>query len=293
MWKVKLNNMTPKIKKILHLIGGGLGLSGIIFVTIKLNTYAADIDFKTFDTKVWIILVLGILFYGYANVFLSFAWKNLVTYLRANITSNLAIKIYGVSQLAKYLPGNIIHLAGRQSLGMGAGISALVLAKSTVWELVSLAVAGSVFMILTIPLIVSINNIFFWIAFALVFFLAQFVIKKLISVNCQKAFNLQSLFLAISGLIFVLILSSISSVDISVIQMPAVCAGFVVAWLIGFVTPGAPAGVGVREMVLIFLLKGIVIEADLLVAVVLGRIVTVLGDLLFFFFAFFKMKVEN
>jgi glycosyltransferase 2 family protein len=38
----------------------------------------------------------------------------------------------------------------------------------------------------------------------------------------------------------------------------------------------------VRELVLLFLLKGLVSEADLLLAVMLGRVVTVAGDLAFF-----------
>ena len=43
---------------------------------------------------------------------------------------------------------------------------------------------------------------------------------------------------------------------------------------------------GVREFVLLFLLKGMISESDLLLAVVLGRFVTVLGDLLFFLLTF-------
>jgi uncharacterized membrane protein YbhN (UPF0104 family) len=60
------------------------------------------------------------------------------------------------------------------------------------------------------------------------------------------------------------------------------CGAFVVAWLVGLVTPGAPAGVGVRELVLMALLKGLVPEDDLLMAVLLSRVVTVGGDGLFF-----------
>jgi uncharacterized membrane protein YbhN (UPF0104 family) len=57
---------------------------------------------------------------------------------------------------------------------------------------------------------------------------------------------------------------------------------YVVAWLAGLVTPGAPAGVGVREMVLIFLLGHAIPETELLPAVVVSRLVTVAGDVLFF-----------
>ena len=57
------------------------------------------------------------------------------------------------------------------------------------------------------------------------------------------------------------------------------------AWLAGLLTPGAPAGIGVRELVLVLLLKGIVPEAELLLAVLLSRLVTVGGDLLFYLVA--------
>jgi hypothetical protein len=57
---------------------------------------------------------------------------------------------------------------------------------------------------------------------------------------------------------------------------------FIIAWLIGFATPGSPAGLGVREAVLITLLDSPSIEDTLLVAVLISRIVTVLGDMLFF-----------
>lgn len=46
--------------------------------------------------------------------------------------------------------------------------------------------------------------------------------------------------------------------------------------------PGAPAGIGVRETVLVLLLGSYMIEADLLMAVLIGRIVTVFGDVIFF-----------
>ena len=63
---------------------------------------------------------------------------------------------------------------------------------------------------------------------------------------------------------------------------PAACGAYTAAWLAGFVTPGAPAGLGVRELVLVFLLDGHAAEPDLLPAVVLSRVVTVLGDTFFF-----------
>jgi len=60
---------------------------------------------------------------------------------------------------------------------------------------------------------------------------------------------------------------------------------YVLAWLAGFVTPGAPAGLGIRELVLLFLLQGLVGGPDLLLVILLGRVITVSGDLVFFILA--------
>jgi uncharacterized membrane protein YbhN (UPF0104 family) len=56
----------------------------------------------------------------------------------------------------------------------------------------------------------------------------------------------------------------------------------VLAWLLGLITPGAPAGVGVRELVLLGLLSSFVPQSTILLATVVGRLVTIGGDLLFF-----------
>ncbi len=54
------------------------------------------------------------------------------------------------------------------------------------------------------------------------------------------------------------------------------------AWLVGFVTPGSSAGIGVREAVLIAALEGTLgAPASALIALAL-RLVTVGGDVVFF-----------
>ncbi len=60
---------------------------------------------------------------------------------------------------------------------------------------------------------------------------------------------------------------------------------YVIAWLIGLYTPGAPAGIGVREMALVFMLGVLFSESEILNAVVLVRLVNITGDFLFFLVA--------
>ena len=64
--------------------------------------------------------------------------------------------------------------------------------------------------------------------------------------------------------------------------MPGLVAGFALAGIVGFVTPGAPAGLGVREGVMLLLL-GTQYPAAEAGAIVVGlRLATTLGDILLF-----------
>lgn len=55
-------------------------------------------------------------------------------------------------------------------------------------------------------------------------------------------------------------------------------AAYMIAWVLGFVIPGAPGGIGVREMVLTLLLAPVTGKDCIVVLGVLHRLVTVLGD---------------
>ena len=85
---------------------------------------------------------------------LALAWWNLLAQFGASVSKRWAIKTYGISQLAKYVPGNIFHLAGRQAMGMAAGTPGWVLAKSSIWELVLISIAGAMFSLLALPLLI-------------------------------------------------------------------------------------------------------------------------------------------
>ncbi len=53
-----------------------------------------------------------------------------------------------------------------------------------------------------------------------------------------------------------------------------------ISWSIGFVSPGAAAGIGVRETILILLLGGVIEPAPATSTAVAYRLVTTFGDLI-------------
>ncbi len=272
------------LKRLLHWVGSGLALVGIAFVAFRLHTYWGELNPASISAGTWVLIVVLIACYAFANILLGSAWFQLIHSSGAGLGRWQAVRIYGISQLAKYLPGNIFHLAGRQALGLAAGVSGAVLARSTLAELLLIAVSGAIFATLALPLVAPqlpfLAGATLWMI--LVCGVAT-VLRRLRNRDVANAFLMQTLFLMLSGALFVALLAAISSQPIAGGQwMVQIGGAYVVAWLGGFVTPGAPAGLGVRELILLFLFKGNIPEADLLLATLLGRLVTVAGDVLFF-----------
>ena len=278
-----LARMRCFLRRWLHIIGGMLGLLGVVFVVMRLNTYSQQIDLARFDARAWSMIGMLALVYGAANLLLAQAWWHLLAFFDVTVGRKWAVKVYGLSQVAKYVPGNIFHLAGRQTLGMAAGLPARALAKSALLELGLIAVAGAMFGLLAAPLMWSdltvpvSSGVFGAMAVGVVL-----ILRWLLSPSVGAALVWQIFFLAISGAVFMGVLALVSPSAVSFSTFSPLCGAYVIAWLVGLVTPGAPAGVGVRELVLLFLIGGQVEQVDLFLAIVLGRLVTVGGDFLFF-----------
>ncbi|MDA5318618.1 hypothetical protein [Vibrio cholerae] len=271
-------------RRILHWVGSFLALAGILFVGFRLYSYSLELDLLQIALVDWVFIAALSITYGAANFFLASAWWYLMKNYRIPVSRLESTRIYGISQLAKYVPGNIFHLAGRQALGMAAGLAPGALAKSTAWELGLIAIAGAQFGWLTLPLIMpqfteSISLFLLLCSVAL----TGSVLQGIFGRKAVFAFLWQILFLLVSGVIFIaLILMMSGGEELTGWHWLTIGGGDIVAWLVGLVTPGAPAGVGIRELILLFMLNGMVAEKDLLMAVLLGRLVTVGGDFLFF-----------
>jgi hypothetical protein len=280
--------MMPEfLKRLLRLAGSALGLIGVVFVVIKLVEYGDQIELAKFDVGTFLALFGLVLVYGVANLLLVFAWRDLLNYLGISVDANWAVRTYGTSQLAKYVPGNIFQFAGRQAIGMTAGLPAWPLAKSALWELGVISATGSLFAIMVLPFFVGeITGSLALFIFLVSVVVCVYVACRLFSPWVARAVSRYAVFLAISGIVFAAVLYLVAPSGPAVSSaFTVICGAYVVAWLAGLLTPGAPAGAGVRELVLYAILHSVVGKADLLTAIVLGRIVTVFGDVVFYLFS--------
>lgn len=279
--------MQPILKRTLHRVGSALAIVGIIFVGLRLYDYSLDVGLIRLDNKTWFFLAALAVVYGMANILLASAWRYLLLHFSCSMSWLCAIRIYGQSQLAKYVPGNVMHIASRQALGLAAGIHGWSLAKASVWELCLISILGGSFTILVAErFLFNVTSFMSVTVFVITIFFLTAGFYRLLGSFVALAVICYFFFLVISGMLFVSVLEVMSPLGkINYSQFIPICSAFIVAWLAGLITPGAPAGVGVREFVLLFLLRGLVIEESLLSAVLFSRVITVFGDVLFYLFS--------
>lgn len=274
------------IKRILHICGSLLACAAIFFMFVRLQSYVDKIDFSALISTLWMYIIILSLVVSICNMFLVLIWYRCLEYLGVHALFSAATWIYGFSQLGKYIPGNIFHLAGRQTIGMAENLPAGKTLKSIIWELAILACTASG--IFCPPFIAQ---YFFpglspaWLSgiFALCCVGVPYVAGRVLGREIRGAILWAVLYLCSFGGVFAAILSLITHTDLSPLEMFYGSTAYIVAWFVGFVTPGAPAGLGIREGAMLFLMKDIPVpEAELLLAVMLSRIITIFGDFLFF-----------
>lgn len=279
-------------RKHLHLVGSGLGVIGVIFVAIKLLQYRDQLSFSTLSASTWLAISLLTIGYGFCGALLALAWRELLAFHKLDVTPQWSVRVYGMSQLAKYIPGNIFHLASRQAIGVAAGMPAWPFAKSIGWELGIISASALLFIPLAMPLKIPTSGAAVaGLAFLALVAAAVLLLKTRLSARLAKAVAYYVTFLLLTGLTFAALLNLTSTIEVGTTShlglWISLSGAYVLAWLVGLVTPGAPAGVGVREAILYLLLNRLTSHAELITAIVLGRGVSVAGDFLFFVAATF------
>jgi glycosyltransferase 2 family protein len=248
-------------------------------------------------------LVTGIAIYALACFPLAWAWQTILVSLHGERRRPDHLLItYARSQLGKYIPGNVAHIAGRHIVASSQGYSNPALVFSTLYEISGLlSAAGLVSSVALLfsgaaileqfPLIVAVPIL----AFVLpIFYLVHRLAPRISSIgNVGEPVGNGSapallfvpyihylLFFLLAGGALVL-LTAQTGKTLDTQDYLLVGLAFATSWTLGFLTPGAPSGIGVREAVLVLILSPLVGSAQAIIVSVLFRVVTVGGDLLF------------
>jgi hypothetical protein len=235
--------------------------------------------------------VVALLLYLVGSVLLAFAWVVLVRASAAGSPRTWPLlRGHLRAQVAKYLPGNVFHFAYRHvaarregvahaSLGAALGLEAALLLAAA--GIVALGVVSDP----RIEAVVPWARQFVWLApsLALLAWLALSFVAPRFGIPdapvMQRAPRL-ALVLAINLVFFALAGAALRELHPQGNTMPfsAWCGWLALAWLLGYVTPGAPAGLGLREGVLALGLTPVLGESEALALALLYRLVTVVAD---------------
>ena len=253
-------------------------------------------------------IVLAALCWSASIPLLGLAWRALLAGLGVHKSTRELTAILGITQFAKYAPGNVAQYIGRVGLSLKRGIPAHPLAASMVVETLMVIAAAIVVGVGTGVLsgigldVVRQHGSQLAIIVALLLLaatgLAIFprVVPKLLHRLAPKYAhaldgnllpNRAALVRAFVPCCCTYLVVGIGLVLLVLLLLPdaphdywLLIAAFSLAWVVGFVTPGAPGGLGVREALLLLMLAPVYTTAAASVLVIALRIATTLGDVL-------------
>ncbi|MEX1307793.1 MAG: lysylphosphatidylglycerol synthase domain-containing protein [Eubacteriales bacterium] len=289
-----------KKTKVLKIIGNIITVLCLGFIIYSLATF--DIDYSILlNAKVLaVVLACGALMC--MPVFINaVSYRKLLQLVGGqNIAFSQIRDLYASANIAKYLPGNVMHYASRNIIGSRYGISNKKVFTATVLE-VGLKIITAVVLIMIMAfdylktvitqgyngyLVWAIAAIFVLIIGLLIFVYFKFKedikLKQFVS-KVMTVFLLDSVIYLINILCFALIASVIVQDFSLILNSFLIISGVhLTAWLVGYLTPGAPGGIGVKEVVMVLLMGGLMVKSDVLLVTVLLRIASILGDSLAF-----------
>ena len=187
-------------------------------------------------------------------------------------------------------------------LGSKAGIKHEVLIGVTIYEIVGLISSSLIISFIGIGLF-ELENIYFSKKQIILFLISSFILvitlifispylmrkRGIITnknyfkhsiINIAKTYLLYIFFFLATGLLFVLISSMYYEVNYS--NILKIISIFTISWFVGFVIPGAPGGIGVRETAIIYFMAAAAGEGESVIIAIAIRFVTLLGDAWFF-----------
>lgn len=233
-----------------------------------------------------------------------------------NFDSTLMRRYYLLSNIGKYLPGNVMQYAGRNMLGVQLGLNNGDIFVATIIEIIltltSTVIVVAVFSFSLIGYLLNTlkyNKLLYFVIIILILMtiLVYYYKKEIIKGYFIKLLDKQMLVLSVKVVAFyvtnfiiisvtyLLILKYVVMCDITPSFIPLILSSFTLAWIIGFLTPGSPGGIGVREMTLLFFLSTSIPANEISISLLLHRILNIIADFLalIFYKIYFSIRGDS
>jgi len=279
-------------------------LGGVLFFLIKtVKDSFAEVAAIRVETQGWLILAIAVGVTIIAHVWSGWVWTWILTIFNQPLGVKEGIRVYLVTNIAKYSPGNIWHFYGRitavgkkggsrgaatlsvllEPLLMAAAALLIGLLGST-WGGIKVELEGQIWLQIAALMAVLIG-IQPRILNPLLHRLSRSKHKNKADANQAEAIELTQYplvpflgemgFVLLRGTGFILTFMALQTVTWQ--QIPQLFTSFSFAWLLGLIVPGAPGGLGVFEATAFGLLDHAQFPTQI-AAVALYRLISILAE---------------
>lgn len=289
------------MKRALFLLALLASLIGGVYFLFQAIAAAAEDAFAVLLTpSAWVAVLVASVMFAASYIPSARLWRVLLRWRGVEVTPSSALRLLLRTTPAKYLPGNVAQPMGRAA-GLALTGSPLSATVATLLEEAALSLAAAVLLGLAAGCLVSMSypihlaSALPWallaslvIAFVLLAGVAtreglRHRVNAFTPVNTPfrivgmgAGYSVVMLIIGVSMWVAVLPMAGVGLSDWTL-----VLSAFLLAWTLGSLVPGAPAGLGVRDAALVWMLTPHFAESAVVIASI-ARLTTVLGDTLAF-----------
>lgn len=297
----------PKVSRTWVTVAGiVLTIACVAFFALQAATLISEDDFDFRRSFHLLPIALPAFLAAYAAF--AFGWHFLLLATGVRPSLSTSVGIFSTTQFAKYFPGNIGHHISRAALAASLGIPIHAVLATMVAEIV---IVMAWMLALGLPLLdfwtVRLGLDGAWMLLAGVISAGTAILAVSLLYLFRKRPRAASAVASLrqmatharrspgnAGLATLLLLAGILATALalalldptktlpSLAHFPVVAGLFAAAWLLGFVTPGAPAGIGIREVILTEGLTPLVGREQSIVIALMFRVLSTTADLLVF-----------
>lgn len=297
-------------RRLVRAVGWSLSAACLAFFVLQAQRTFSNEALALTWSSVWGPMALAMAPYMLAYAALAVAWYFLLRAIGLRPSLRRAVGIYFSTQVGKYLPGNVGQHVGRVYLSARHGLPPFRVGVSLAIEMGLVILVAAALSLPLAPMLLAhtggglaspvygIAAALFLVASAAVYLFRRHPMVVLARHHAASAWrearmhgSVRFLPAAIVLIAFALVLVG-GSLLLLVDQTRALGSSTLVkavalvsaSWIAGFLTPGAPAGLGVREAILLVGLGTLVSRQDALEATLLLRGLSTAADLLAFAF---------
>ncbi|MGB8452469.1 MAG: hypothetical protein WCD89_09060 [Anaerocolumna sp.] len=303
------------ITKLVKICGNAMTVIAFLYIIQKMINMGIDYSKILTKNNISIIIVLCVM-YAICVCASSIPWKMLIEIIvQKRLSCKTVSYVYCKSNIYKYVPGNVFQYVGRNEIAVNYSLKhadiILATGMDVLMTLISIGMLSIAFYydgvlrwFKQINLLKGPIIFIFLIAVILLIILFRNKITGLIKVlkNFSKNENILQLFLCILlymligfiyGIIYFIVIKTVLDNNIDNSLFRTIIGGYLISWIAGYITPGAPGGIGIREVTISFVLSGVLDPELSMLGIIIYRLISIVGDLLAYAFTNLIQKNKN